>query len=218
MSCCSIFTLLIAESRCGSRPKEREVYGDPLEHPQSETYWGNVNPIGVRSCYDEGKRMAESLFFDYCRQFKVDIKVIRIFNTYGPNMRPDDGRVVSNFITQALQNRPITIYGDGSQTRSFCYVDDLVAGIFAAMNCPADLTGPFNLGNPNEFTVLELAQLITAQIQSNSELKFIELPLDDPKQRRPDIHLATDLLGWKPSTTLKDGLPPTTTYFSNLTS
>ncbi len=195
-----------------------EVYGDPLEHPQSETYWGNVNPIGIRSCYDEGKRMAESLFFDYHRQYDVDIRVVRIFNTYGPNMRPDDGRVVSNFITQALQNRPITIYGDGSQTRSFCYVDDLVAGIFAAMNCPADLTGPFNLGNPNEFTVLELAQLITDVVQSSSELKFVELPLDDPKQRRPDIQLARDLLGWKPSTTLKDGLSSTVNYFSNLIS
>ena len=195
-----------------------EVYGDPLEHPQSETYWGNVNPIGIRSCYDEGKRMAESLFFDYHRQYGVDTKVIRIFNTYGPNMRPDDGRVVSNFITQALQNRPITIYGDGSQTRSFCYVDDLVDGIFAAMNCPADLIGPFNLGNPNEFTVLELAQLITSQIQSSSELRFVELPLDDPKQRRPDIHLAAGLLDWKPSTTLKDGLSSTVNYFSDLTS
>ena len=162
--------------------------------------------------------MAESLFFDYHRQYDVDIRVVRIFNTYGPNMRPDDGRVVSNFITQALQNRPITIYGDGSQTRSFCYVDDLVAGIFAAMNCPADLTGPFNLGNPNEFTVLELAQLITDVVQSSSELKFVELPLDDPKQRRPDIQLARDLLGWKPSTTLKDGLSSTVNYFSNLIS
>ena len=191
-----------------------EVYGDPLEHPQSETYWGNVNPIGIRSCYDEGKRMAESLFFDYHRQYDVDTKVIRIFNTYGPNMRQDDGRVVSNFITQALHNRPITIYGDGSQTRSFCYVDDLVAGISAAMNCPADLTGPFNLGNPNEFSVLELAQLITSQIKSNSELKFVELPSDDPKQRRPDIHLATHLLGWEPNTMLADGISITVGYFS----
>lgn len=195
-----------------------EVYGDPLEHPQSETYWGNVNPIGIRSCYDEGKRMAESLFFDYHRQYDVDIRVIRIFNTYGPNMRPDDGRVVSNFITQALHNRPITIYGDGSQTRSFCYVDDLVTGIFAAMNYSADLTGPFNLGNPNEFTVLELAQLTTVQIRSSSELKFVELPLDDPKQRRPDIQLARDLLGWEPDIMLADGILATAKYFSQLSS
>ena len=191
-----------------------EVYGDPLEHPQSETYWGNVNPIGVRSCYDEGKRMAESLFFDYHRQYDVDIKVIRIFNTYGPNMRRDDGRVVSNFINQALQNQPITIYGDGSQTRSFCYVNDLVTGIFAAMNCPAALTGPFNFGNPNEFTVLELAELISGLAKSNSELKFVKLPSDDPKQRKPDIGLATDLLGWKPVTNLPNGISETIGYFS----
>ena len=192
-----------------------EVYGDPLEHPQSETYWGNVNPIGVRSCYDEGKRMAESLFFDYHRKYNVEIKVIRIFNTYGPNMRRDDGRVVSNFITQALQDRPITIYGDGSQTRSFCYVDDLVAGIFAAMNCPADLTGPFNLGNPNEFTVLELAKLVTRLVKSNSKLEFIKLPLDDPKQRKPDIRQALHLLDWKPETNLTEGISETIRYFHN---
>lgn len=191
-----------------------EVYGDPLEHPQPETYWGNVNPIGVRSCYDEGKRMAESLFFDFHRQYNVDIKVVRIFNTYGPNMRQDDGRVVSNFITQALQSRPITIYGNGSQTRSFCYVDDLVAGILAVMNCSTDLTGPFNLGNPSEFTVLELAQLVTSLIQSGSQLRFVELPLDDPKQRKPDIRLAIDLLGWKPTIALTEGLPQTIGYFS----
>ncbi len=193
-----------------------EVYGDPLEHPQSETYWGNVNPIGVRSCYDEGKRMAESLFFDYCRQYGVEIKVVRIFNTYGPNMRKDDGRVISNFITQALQNQPITIYGDGSQTRSFCYIDDLVSGIFAAMNCASDLTGPFNLGNPTEFTILELAHLILNRVQSSSGLNFTGIPSDDPKQRRPDISQAEKLLGWEPITGLEDGLLRTITHFQSL--
>ena len=193
-----------------------EVYGDPLQHPQAETYWGNVNPIGIRACYDEGKRMAESLYFDYFRQYGVDIKVVRIFNTYGPHMREDDGRVISNFITQALHNQPITIYGDGTQSRSFCYVDDLVDGIFAIMNSSAGLTGPFNLGNPNEITVLELAERIRDLVQSKSEIEFAELPSDDPKQRRPDIHLALDVLGWRPATSFTEGIPITVEYFAKL--
>ncbi len=164
-----------------------EVYGDPAQHPQTEEYWGNVNPIGLRSCYDEGKRCAETLFFDYWRQYKLQIKVARIFNTYGPNMDPGDGRVVSNFIIQAILNRPITLYGTGAQTRSFCYVDDLVDGLISLMNSPSDITGPINLGNPTEFTILELAELVIELTGSKSKLVFNKLPEDDPKQRCPDI-------------------------------
>ncbi|TAN31342.1 SDR family oxidoreductase [bacterium] len=190
-----------------------EIYGDPLEHPQSETYWGNVNPIGIRSCYDEGKRVAETLFFDYMRQEQVEIKVVRIFNTYGPNMRPDDGRVISNFITQALTNQPLTVHGSGQQTRSFCYVDDLVKGLISVMNSAADLTGPFNLGNPNEFKIIELVELIRELIGEGIQVTFRPLPQDDPKQRRPDINLAFNTLGWQPVVALEDGLPQTIAYF-----
>lgn len=190
-----------------------EVYGDPEQHPQTETYWGRVNPIGIRSCYDEGKRCAETLFFDYYRQHNLDIKVARIFNTYGPRMHPNDGRVVSNFIMQALRNEPITIYGDGSQTRSFCYVDDLVDGIICMMNTDKGITGPVNLGNYNEYNMLELADTIIALTNSKSPLKFCNLPTDDPQQRRPDITLAKSLLDWQPSTQLVDGLAKTIEYF-----
>ena len=190
-----------------------EVYGDPEIHPQTEDYWGRVNPIGARSCYDEGKRCAETLFFDYHRQHNLRIKVARIFNTYGPNMHPQDGRVVSNFIVQALQGSPITIYGAGSQTRSFCYVDDLVIGLIALMNSGDDITGPINLGNPEEFTIKELAERVLELTSSNSALNFLPLPEDDPRQRKPDISLASKLLGWAPSTNLEDGLPLTIEYF-----
>ena len=190
-----------------------EVYGDPEVHPQTEDYWGNVNPIGIRSCYDEGKRCAETLFFDYRRQHDLDIKVMRIFNTYGPRMQPDDGRVVSNFIVQALRNQPITIYGDGSQTRSFCYVDDLIDAMVRLMDTPHGFTGPVNVGNPNEFTMLELANTVIELTGSNSELVFEELPFDDPKQRQPDISLAGAELGWKPSVELAEGLTRTIDYF-----
>ncbi len=190
-----------------------EVYGDPDVHPQVESYWGRVNPIGTRSCYDEGKRCAETLFFDYNRQRNLSIKVARIFNTYGPNMHPNDGRVVSNFIMQALRNEPITIYGDGQQTRSFCYVSDLIDGILKLMDSPADLTGPVNLGNPGEFTMLELAQTVIEQTGSKSELKFEPLPQDDPKQRQPDITQAKEKLGWEPTVSLEEGLKPTIKYF-----
>jgi UDP-glucuronate decarboxylase len=190
-----------------------EVYGDPTEHPQTERYWGNVNPIGPRACYDEGKRCAETLFFDYFRQHKLRIKVARIFNTYGPYMHPNDGRVVSNFVMQALRGDPITIYGDGSQTRSFCYVSDLVEGLLRLMNSGDDLTGPVNLGNPSEFTVRELAEKIVKQCGSRSKIVFEPLPADDPKQRQPDISQARDRLGWQPSIALADGLPPTIEYF-----
>ena len=190
-----------------------EVYGDPEIHPQTEDYWGRVNPIGARSCYDEGKRCAETLFFDYHRQHNLRIKVARIFNTYGPNMHPQDGRVVSNFIVQALQGSPITIYGAGSQTRSFCYVDDLVSGLIALMNSGDDITGPINLGNPEEFTIKELAERVLELTSSNSVLNFLPLPEDDPRQRKPDISLAGKLLGWAPSTNLEDGLPLTIEYF-----
>ena len=190
-----------------------EVYGDPEIHPQTEDYWGRVNPIGARSCYDEGKRCAETLFFDYHRQHNLRIKVARIFNTYGPNMHPQDGRVVSNFIVQALEGSPITIYGEGSQTRSFCYVDDLVSGLIALMNSGNDLTGPINLGNPEEFTIKELAERVLELTSSHSVLNFLPLPEDDPRQRKPDITLASKLLGWAPSTNLKDGLPVTIEYF-----
>lgn len=190
-----------------------EVYGDPAVHPQTEDYWGNVNPIGIRSCYDEGKRCAETLFFDYHRQHDLRIKVMRIFNTYGPRMHPDDGRVVSNFIVQALKGENITIYGDGSQTRSFCYVDDLVQGMILLMNSSDEITGPINIGNPNEFTILELATAVKDMIDSGSEIVFKDLPSDDPKQRRPNIDLASKHLAWSPSIELEEGLAKTIDYF-----
>ncbi len=193
-----------------------EVYGDPKEHPQRESYWGNVNPIGVRSCYDEGKRCAETLFFDYHRQYGIPIKVVRIFNTYGPRMLPNDGRVVSNFIVQALKGSDITIYGDGSQTRSFCCVTDLVAGLEAMMRTPDDVTGPVNLGNPGEFTVRELAETIIRITGSNSKIVYKPLPQDDPARRKPDVSLARELLGWTPGIGLEDGLRRTIDYFRNL--
>lgn len=195
-----------------------EVYGDALVHPQAENYWGNVNPDGIRSCYDEGKRCAETLCFDYNREFGTHIKVIRIFNTYGPNMDPKDGRVVSNFILQALANEDITIYGNGTQTRSFCYVDDLIDGIVAMMNSSSDFMGPVNLGNPGEFTMLELAQKVIAMTGSQSTLAFCPLPGDDPKQRRPDITLAKEKLGWEPTIPLDRGLEKTIFYYKALTS
>ncbi len=190
-----------------------EVYGDPAVHPQSESYWGNVNPIGIRSCYDEGKRCAETLFFDYYRQHRLPIKVARIFNTYGPNMLANDGRVVSSFIVQALRGEPLTVYGDGSQTRSFCYIDDLVDGLIALMNSAPDVTGPINLGNPGEFTMLELARKVLALTGSTSPIEYRPLPADDPVRRRPDISRAVELLGWKPAVDLDDGLRPTVEYF-----
>lgn len=193
-----------------------EVYGDALVHPQPESYWGNVNPHGVRSCYDEGKRGAESLFFDYLRKHGTRIKVARIFNTYGPNMNVDDGRVVSNFIIQALQNRDITVYGDGKQTRSFCYVDDLIRGMMKLMDSSDEITGPVNLGNPGEFTMLELAEKVLAQTGSKSKLVFMPLPGDDPRVRRPDITLAGELLGWKPEIVLDEGLRRTIEYFKGI--
>lgn len=191
-----------------------EVYGDPEIHPQTEGYWGRVNPIGIRSCYDEGKRCAETLFFDYWRQHKIDIKVARIFNTYGPRMHPNDGRVVSNFIVQALKGEDITIYGSGQQTRSFCYVDDLIEVIIRFMNASKDFVGPVNIGNPGEFTMLELAQRVVALSGSKSKLIFKPLPSDDPKQRQPDIALAKTNLGWEPKVSLDDGLLQTIQYFS----
>lgn len=191
-----------------------EVYGDPQVHPQTEDYWGNVNPVGIRSCYDEGKRCAETLFFDYRRQHDLGIKVARIFNTYGPRMQPDDGRVVSNFIVQALAGEPITIYGDGSQTRSFCFVDDLVDGLMALMGTDHSVTGPINLGNPHEFTMLELAELVLELTGSSSPLEFRPLPQDDPTRRRPDISRAEATLGWQPTTQLKAGLERTIAYFA----
>ena len=190
-----------------------EVYGDPQIHPQTESYWGHVNPIGYRSCYDEGKRCAETLFFDYRRQHNLRIKVARIFNTYGPHMHPNDGRVVSNFIVQALQNKPITIYGDGSQTRSFCYVDNLIEGFIRLMDSPDDFVGPVNLGNPVEFTIKELAEHVVELTASKSELVYKPLPIDDPLQRKPDITLAKEKLGWEPDIQMKDGLIKTITYF-----
>ena len=193
-----------------------EVYGDPTQHPQKESYWGNVNPIGPRSCYDEGKRCAETLFFDYFRQHNLHIKVGRIFNTYGPRMRPDDGRVVSNFIVQALQGKDITIYGDGSQTRSFCYVEDLIEVIIKFMNTEKGFTGPVNLGNPCEFSILELAEIIIDLTNSKSKLIFNDLPQDDPKQRQPDITLAKEKLNWEPKIQLKEGLQKTIKYFDEI--
>ncbi|ROZ66367.1 UDP-glucuronic acid decarboxylase family protein [Ramlibacter sp. WS9] len=193
-----------------------EVYGDPSVHPQREDYWGNVNPIGPRSCYDEGKRCAETLFFDYHRQHKLDIKVARIFNTYGPRMHPNDGRVVSNFIVQALKGEDITIYGEGSQTRSFCYVDDLLDGFLRLMDTGPEVPGPVNLGNPNEFTIRQLAELVIELTASKSRLVKMPLPVDDPMQRQPDISLAKDALGWQPQVQLRDGLKKTIAYFDTL--
>lgn len=194
-----------------------EVYGDPEVHPQPEAYWGRVNPIGIRSCYDEGKRCAETLFFDYWRQHALRIKVMRIFNTYGPRMHPNDGRVVSNFIVQALRGDDITIYGDGRQTRSFCYVDDLIEGMIRTMNTPDDFTGPVNIGNPREFTIRELAEEVIAMTRSRSKLVFMPLPSDDPRQRQPDISLARTALDWTPKVDLKSGLEKTIAYFRDQT-
>lgn len=193
-----------------------EVYGDPSVHPQREEYWGNVNPIGPRSCYDEGKRCAETLFFDYWRQHKLEIKVARIFNTYGPRMHPNDGRVVSNFIVQSLKGDDITIYGDGRQTRSFCYVDDLIDGFARLMGSSAEITGPINLGNPNEFTIKELAETVIDMTNSRSRLNYLPLPQDDPKQRQPDISQAKERLGWAPKVVLRDGLTKTIAFFDGL--
>jgi UDP-glucuronate decarboxylase len=193
-----------------------EVYGDPTIHPQNEEYWGNVNPIGLRSCYDEGKRCAETLFFDYYRQHGLKIKVVRIFNTYGPRMHPNDGRVMSNFIIQALAGRDITVYGDGTQTRSFCYVDDMIDGLVKMMNSPDDFIGPVNIGNPNEYSILELAQKILEKTGSRSKIAYKPLPQDDPLKRRPDITLATKRLGWEPTTDLTEGLNQTIEYFQSV--
>jgi UDP-glucuronate decarboxylase len=195
-----------------------EIYGDPEVHPQLEEYWGNVNPIGVRSCYDEAKRCAETLFFDYRRQHSLPIKVVRIFNTYGPRMHPHDGRVVSNLIVQALKGEEITIYGDGSQSRSFCYVDDLVEAMFRMMETLSEVTGPINIGNPNEFTILELAKLVIAMTGTKSQIKFEPLPPDDPRQRRPNISRAKSILGWEPKTQLSEGLAKTIEYFDKMLS
>jgi UDP-glucuronate decarboxylase len=195
-----------------------EVYGDPSVHPQPEEYWGNVNPVGLRSCYDEGKRCAETLVFDYVRQHKLAAKVIRIFNTYGPRMHPNDGRVVSNFVVQALTGKDITLYGDGSQTRSFCYVDDLVEAMIRMMATGRETTGPINIGNPNEFTIRELAELVLELTDSKSKLIFEALPSDDPKQRQPDILKAREILKWEPTIALRDGLVRTIKYFSELLS
>jgi len=193
-----------------------EVYGDPEVHPQPEGYWGRVNPIGIRSCYDEGKRCAETLFFDYHRQHGTEIKVARIFNTYGPRMNPEDGRVVSNFIVQALKNEPITIYGDGSQTRSFCYVDDLIEGFLRLMNSGPEITGPVNLGNPGEFTMLELANLVIELTGSSSKITYMDLPQNDPRRRQPDIGYAKRALSWEPSIRLREGLTQTVEYFKRV--
>lgn len=193
-----------------------EVYGDPQVHPQPETYWGHVNPNGIRACYDEGKRCAETLFFDYHRQHNLRIKIARIFNTYGPKMHPNDGRVVSNFIVQALRGNPITIYGDGSQSRSFCYVDDLIEAFILLMATPDNVTGPINIGNPDEFTILELAEKVIEMTGTKSKIVFKPIPADDPRQRQPDISLAKEKLGWEPSITLEDGLKPTIDYFSKI--
>ena len=193
-----------------------EVYGDPEVHPQPESYWGKVNPIGIRSCYDEGKRCAETLFFDYHRQHQTDIKVVRIFNTYGPRMHPNDGRVVSNFIVQALKGKDITIYGDGQQTRSFCYVDDLIDAMIKMMNSEKGFTGPVNIGNPGEFTMLQLAEMVLSLSNSKSKIIYQPLPSDDPKQRQPNIDLAKDKLGWQPKVELKDGLKETIAYLKKM--
>ena len=193
-----------------------EVYGDPEIHPQTEDYWGRVNPIGIRSCYDEGKRCAETLFFDYWRQHQLEIKVIRIFNTYGPRMHPNDGRVVSNFIVQALKGEDITLYGDGQQTRSFCYVDDLIDGMVSMMNSDAGFVGPVNIGNPGEFTMLQLAENVLRLTGSKSRMVFMPLPQDDPKRRQPNIELAKEHLGWTPKVSLEDGLKETVAYFREI--
>lgn len=193
-----------------------EVYGDPLVHPQSEDYWGNVNPIGPRACYDEGKRAAETLFFDYHRQHNLQIKVVRLFNTYGPRMHPKDGRVVSNFIVSALSGAPLTVYGDGSQTRSFCFVDDLIDGLVAMMNSPVEVTGPINLGNPGEFTIGDLATKVLDEIPSSSGIEYLPLPQDDPVRRQPDITRARTILGWEPKVSLAEGLPRTIEYFRSI--
>jgi UDP-glucuronate decarboxylase len=193
-----------------------EVYGDPSVHPQKESYWGNVNTTGIRACYDEGKRCAETLFFDYYRQNKVNIRVVRIFNTYGPRMHPNDGRVISNFIMQALRNEPITIFGDGLQTRSFCYVEDMVEGIMRMMNGPDDFVGPVNLGNPGEYSMLELAENIVRLTRSKSRLEFQPSPMDDPRRRQPDIGLAKEKLGWEPVVSLQEGLEKTISYFREI--
>ena len=208
------FNMLGLAKRTGARilhTSTSEIYGDPKVHPQTESYWGNVNPIGIRACYDEGKRAAETLCFDYNRKHGVDIKVVRIFNTYGPRTGTDDGRVVSNFIIQALKGDPITIYGDGSQTRSFCYVDDMINGLIAMMK--SSLTGPVNLGNPGEFTIKELAMMVLRLTQSSSKIEYKDLPQDDPQQRKPDISLASDKLGWYPTVKLEQGLKETIEYF-----
>lgn len=214
-----ILHMLGLAKRCNARilqASTSEVYGDPLVHPQPESYRGNVNPDGIRSCYDEGKRMAESLMFDYHRQHNVEIKIIRIFNTYGPRMNPNDGRVVSNFIVQALQGKDITIYGDGNQTRSFCYVDDLIEGMIRLMNSEQGFSGPCNIGNPEEFTMLELAKKIIQLTDSNSKLVYCQLPADDPTQRKPVIELAKKELNWEPKVSLDDGLEKTIRYFKNI--
>lgn len=211
--------LLEIARRCGAKilqASTSEVYGDPLVHPQPEQYWGHVNPIGIRSCYDEGKRGAETLFFDYARMYGVEIKVVRIFNTYGPRMDAKDGRVVSNFIVQSLHNKPLTVYGDGQQTRSFCYVDDLIEGFLRMMETPEEVTGPINLGNPDEFTMLELAEKVMKWTKNNTELKYELLPKDDPKQRKPVIEEAKRVLNWYPKVTLDEGLQPTILYFDQL--
>ena len=195
-----------------------EIYGDPVVHPQDETYWGNVNTIGIRACYDEGKRCAETLFFDYYRQNKVNIRVVRIFNTYGPRMHPHDGRVISNFIMQALKREPISIFGDGRQTRSFCYVDDMIDGLIRMMNGPDEFVGPVNLGNPGEYSMLELAEAIVELTGSTSQLEFHPSPMDDPKRRQPDITLAKEKLGWEPKVELREGLEKTIRYFRELIS
>jgi UDP-glucuronate decarboxylase len=193
-----------------------EVYGDPQVHPQPETYWGHVNPVGLRSCYDEGKRCAETLFFDYYRQHRVRIKVARIFNTYGPHMHPQDGRVISNFIVQALQGEDLTVYGNGEQTRSFCYVDDLIEGLIALMQSPDEVVGPINIGNPGEYTVLELAEMVLKLVGGRSKIVFKPLPQDDPTQRQPDITVARSTLGWEPKVPLQEGLERTIAYFKAL--
>ncbi len=212
----NVLNLAKKTNACVLQASTSEVYGNPAKHPQREEYWGNVNPVGIRSCYDEGKRAAETLFFDYHRQFGVNIKVARIFNTYGPNMQENDGRVVSNFIVQALAGKDITIYGDGNQTRSFCYISDQIEGMIRLMNSDPQITGPVNIGNPCEITVRELAEKIIEITKSDSSIIFEELPEDDPKRRKPDIALATKYLGWKPQVGLADGLNKTVKYFLNV--
>lgn len=212
---CNLLELAVENRAKIFQASTSEVYGDPLEHPQKESYWGNVNPIGIRSCYDEGKRCAETLFFDYQREHKIEIRVARIFNTYGPKMQSEDGRVVSNFIVQALSGKPLTVYGEGMQTRSFCFVDDLIRGFVLLMD-NEKLQGPVNLGNPSEFTMIELAKKIISLTSSNSEIIFKDLPQDDPKMRRPDIDLATQKLGWSPSISLDEGLKKTINYFMEI--